>query len=313
MSQPCTPTIIELALDDVNDANIIQTNDGNYLVVGSQSKNKKKDNDLFMIKMDYNGSILLSQSLGDSFVVSCPKIMETKDGNYLILYNSLRSNLVKINNSGTILWNQNIDPSDYINLEDILEETNGELLTIGSQFTLGLYGPIPNLALYKLDAFGKMKSKNIFNFDVIEKGRIFNKKDSTYRDTTYVYPGYGHAYTLKKTQDGNYLVGAFNRLQPGSTPEIGGPLLFKMDSNLQVLWHQNYYNHAINKDYPVNIFEESNGNIVLGIKEIYQGIDGGVDNIIYRVDANGFLIKKYYLGPCENSINQFSLNQYNQF
>lgn len=319
LSQPCTPTIIELAQDSVNDANIIQTTDGNYLVAGSLAPRTGNSEDLFITKMDLNGNFLWKITQGDSFVTSCPKILETNDGNYLIVYNTeikssyfKSSYLLKINNSGTILWKQKIDNSNTCKIEDILEEVNGEILVVGTQYKTKSYPLYPSIAIYKLDAFGKLISKKIFNLDIIEKRQIYNKIDSTYRDTIYVHPGHGHAFKLVKSADGNYLIGAFNLLYPNILPEVGGPLLLKMDSNFNVLWHQNYY-HAINKDYPVSIAEESNGNILLGVHEIYQGFDGAIQNLIYRVDSTGVFIKAYSPGPCDNTVHEFRLNQKNQF
>lgn len=319
-SQPCQPTIILLAQDSVNDANLIQSNDGNYLAAGSLSTGLANTNDLFIIKMDAQGKFLWSHTPGDSFVVSCPKIIASRDGNYFILYNShdqandiKRSCLLKLNNNGQILWKQKIDNSDRCQAEDLFEENNGELVIVGCEFVIQNFIQEPNIAIYRLDSLGRTISKNTFNRDISIKETLYNSKDSTFRDTTYYFPGFGHAYSLKKTMDGNYLVGGFNLRNPNSYPENGVPLLCKLDSSFQVLWFQNYKSYGINKDYPINIIEESNGNIVLGIRDVYQGVDGGVANIVFRLNSNGELIRELHPGSCNNTIFELQLNQNNQF
>ncbi len=119
---------------------IIQTHDGNYVIVGETEWLNGNDSP-FIIKLDASGNIVWQNSYGFFNIHYFNCVREDIDGSGYIVggtdYGSTAL-LAKINNAGAVVWNQSIFPlgttQNYPEVDDIAQST-----VDSSFFALGSY------------------------------------------------------------------------------------------------------------------------------------------------------------------------------
>jgi len=95
-------------------ADVIVTSDGNYLVVGSTQSFLSTGYDLYIIKIDPNGSVLWAKQYGGNSNESGSSVIEAQNGDYIILGSSESFGsvapesatiyLLRVDNNGNIVW-----------------------------------------------------------------------------------------------------------------------------------------------------------------------------------------------------------------
>ena len=128
---------------------IVETNNKNLLIIGN-SRSKDKDvnqnyggSDLYIIKIDYDGSLLSKRNIGGINFDSGNSIHQTSDGNFL-LSGSTRSTFKNIQNKGqndswilkidseaNILWQKNFGGSNIDVCFDAIELKDGKIIGVG--------------------------------------------------------------------------------------------------------------------------------------------------------------------------------------
>lgn len=105
---------------------IIQTMDGGYLAIGSSQSNngdisghigEVNESDSWIVKLDSDGNILWEQSLGGSYSDAATSVVETTEGDFVILNRTTSSDghagwsegygpiwLIKVSSAGYLLW-----------------------------------------------------------------------------------------------------------------------------------------------------------------------------------------------------------------
>ena len=90
---------------------ILQTNDGNYFVVGYSQSFGGGDQDVYLIKIDPSGNTLWTKTYGGYGNEDGKEIVATADGNYVIVGASNSQNfanndmmLTKIDPAGNVIW-----------------------------------------------------------------------------------------------------------------------------------------------------------------------------------------------------------------
>ncbi|QMU31049.1 T9SS type A sorting domain-containing protein [Adhaeribacter radiodurans] len=133
---------------------IIKTNDGGYLsggysasgVNGDRSQASQGKNDYWIVKSDQNGKKLWDKSYGGSGDDYLNRIIQTKDGGYLLAGSSLSGKsgdkteasrggrdywIIKVDKAGAKEWDKNYGGSGYDELKKVLQLSTGEYLLAG--------------------------------------------------------------------------------------------------------------------------------------------------------------------------------------
>ncbi len=134
--------VIGGADDEVASA-IAQTNDNGYIVVGRTRSFGRGDYDMYVIKMDGNGNIQWTKTIGGDSADVALSVVQTSDGGYAIAgwsHSFLPRNaigslprglyIVKLDASGNLQWTRTIGEiaPGYILIADIVETSNSSLL-----------------------------------------------------------------------------------------------------------------------------------------------------------------------------------------
>lgn len=128
----------------------IQTSDNGYIIVGSSDSddvdisNNKGTYDFWIIKISETGTLIWERSYGGSEIDEARGIVESGDGNYLIVGDTRSSDfdvsinngaadlwLIKINPEGNLLWEKNYGGSSF-DVARSIENVNNSFIISGS-------------------------------------------------------------------------------------------------------------------------------------------------------------------------------------
>ncbi len=129
---------------------IVQSDDGNYLIVGDTRSNDNDilDNkgaaDIFLIKIDDNGDLIWQKNIGGTSFDSARALSNTSDGGYLIAGNSRSSDgdssanngqndawVIKLNGTANIEWQKTIGGTNIDLALDATELIDGTIVAVG--------------------------------------------------------------------------------------------------------------------------------------------------------------------------------------
>jgi len=177
----------------------IESSDNKYLVSGSTSSYGAGSYDIWLLKINLDGTLDWNQTFGGVIDEDPKSLIETNDNKYLILadtssYGAGNNDiwLLKINQDGTLDWNKTFGGSGTEVAKSDIETTNGYLV-IGT-----------NTYVYNLDY-------DYGNYYIIKTD--FN--GNTLSEKTIGGPGTEYLYSVYKTADGGALIG-------GETSSYGG-------------------------------------------------------------------------------------------
>ena len=249
-------------------ADVIQTNDGGYIVIGNRFD--AIGSSIYVVKTDVTGDTLWSSvqaGLGTSDCAFTTSLMATANGEVIILgttrllgtnSDSTNNYLMKLNANGELIWGQTYGGQ----FED---RSGGVISTADSGFAIvcsksqgtTAAGPY-DVSLIKTDSDGN---------------EIWSV---VYGDST----GFGR--TIEQTSDGGYLLGGQTDLWgSGWTAGTSDYLLIKTDSNGNELW-RNTYGTVANDETLQDIQATSDGGFLLiGI------CNGCANSAIIKIDSLG--------------------------
>lgn len=220
-------------------SNIIQTNDGGYLFIGSTSSNNgdvsgnKGPNDIWVVKLFADGSIAWQRTLGGSNGERAARVVQTNDSGYIIASTTSSSNgdvighptsptldsdiwVVKINSAGqSIIWQKIINDTTGVgayneNLRDMALLPDGGVVLTGSTQSVGGDYPalpsVPRIFMIKIDGNGN---------------KVFVK---------FAVQSSTHANSVLATSDNGFYI--------GGRDSLGNNYLFKANSNADIFWEK---------------------------------------------------------------------------
>ena len=251
----------------------LKTADGNYLFVGSSSSpadgNKTAPNygssDIWLVKVDENGTTLWDKSYGGSASELAYDIIATADGNYLIAgysyspadgnktapnYGSSDIWLVKVDENGTTLWDKSYGGSASESAKKIIATADGNYLFVGSSSS-----PADGNKTAPMYGYG-----DIWLVKVDENG-------TTLWDKSYGGSKGESANDIIATADGNYLIAGYSRSPADgnkTAPNYGSDdiWLVKVDENGTTLWDKSYGGTYTDLCYAVT--PHSQGDFIIG-------------------------------------------------
>ncbi len=135
--------------DDIGNS-IIPSTDGGFLIAGStfssdgDVSSNHGSSDYWIIRIDGNGNLLWEKTYAGSAEDRAQEIVQTQDGNYVIIGTSFSGDgdvsdplgsvdfwLIKINANGDLLWEKSLGGSSADQGYDLIETSDGSLLLVG--------------------------------------------------------------------------------------------------------------------------------------------------------------------------------------
>jgi hypothetical protein len=209
--------------------NLIQTSDGGYLIVGETNATSSGRLELWLLRINSQGSMEWSRTYGASGNVMGSCVIQTSDGGYAIsgTANS-EAELVKTDAAGKMEWNRTYQ--DYSWAYCVIQTGDGGIVLAGATGDSYWSSVNTNVWLAKIDLSG-----------------------TTVWSKSYAEAGLGLANSVIQTNDGGYAL-------VGTTYEEDF-LLVKTDANGNFEWSKTY--GSPDKDGGSSIVQEADGSYVM--------------------------------------------------
>lgn len=220
---------------------MLATADGNFFLAGYSYSYGGGDMDILLMKIDPAGTLLWTKTYGGNGNDMGRDIIQTADGNYMIIGSSnspglgdQNANLIKIDPSGTILWSKLYGgtSNDYGNC--VKQTSDGGYIMIGQTFSFG--SPGGDAYLVKLNSNGDTTWTKQFGGTLNDEG-----------------------YYITVATDGGYVFLVRDSSNVGQDIDIR---MIKTDANGTIVWNKVYGGNK--KDTPKMVQNTSDGGYIIG-------------------------------------------------
>jgi hypothetical protein len=190
---------------------IIQSSDGGYVVAGGTSSFGAGSADMYVVKLDANGNVIWTKTIGGGSDDGAASIIQSSDGGYVVAGSSDSFGagsydiyVVKLDSSGNVIWTKTIGGSDWDVARSIIQSSDGGYVVAGYTGSFGAGGDI---YVVKLDSGGNVQwTKTIGGSNYDEAGSIIQSSDGGYAVAGYTYSfgaGGRDIYLVKMDANGN--------------------------------------------------------------------------------------------------------------
>ena len=280
---------------------VVQSLDGDYYVLGRKYSEETQD-DIVLLKINQTGEIIWEQQFGGELTDEPSKIIETMDGNLIILSTYSSSdingdptigqsdyNVLKISKEGDLIWQKNYGGSSSDVANSIIENDLGELLLVGRTFS---------------NDFDAGTINGISDFGVI---KLTKDGDLVWKET-YGGADVDNPYDVIFTTNQTYVIAGVTR-----TPDIGIDNYGTHDGWLVEINEQGDIINTASFDGPdsdqiQSVLESDNGSfVVCGTKAINNGVrDFWLAEIKFTTSVKNSILQnkiQVYPNPTEGLIN----------
>ncbi len=291
---------------------ILAAVDGSIITIGATGSFGSGSSDIYVIKVDQDGSKLWSATYGGAGIDQGQAIAETADGGFVIAgytnssgaggYDGL---LVKINGDGVLEWQRTFGGSEWDFLYSVVDDQTGGFMLVGETFSSGSGGS--DAWVLKLNDTGELIWERTYGGEGMDDGRCIRlvstggavicggrstgveldawiaRLDSAGDMVWQAFEGgdsTDHAVSLIETADGGFVA-------VGSTKSYSAyteALQFKVDMAGVGLWRKNW--GQINDQESFGIRELDDGRL-LSIGYVKTAGSGGRDMFILFTTPNG--------------------------
>ncbi len=279
---------------------IATTDDGGCIVIGVTAVSISSDRDLWVIKIDAQGTLVWQKTLGGSQddAGGVPKVVRTADGNY-VAGSWTQSNdgdvsgnhggwdlwLQKFTGAGNILWKKTIGSSADDKIMIVNTTQDGSVLVGGSVFAadgdVQTAYSIGNGWVAKVSAAGSI----VWQYTIGDSVNSNNVQSAC------------------ETKDGGYVFSLDNY----DAAPYGGHILMKIDAADNVVWQKTRLNFSWEPVSVLLLHQASDSGFILGGWR-YRGLsenDSLINYYMARVDAAGeTLWEKAYGGSNHDGLMQ---------
>jgi hypothetical protein len=283
--------------DQFND--IIKTSDGGYVVAGYTLSNdgdialNRGNSDFWMVKLNANGTIIWSKTMGGSGSDIGFSVVESSDGGYVFAgYTSSNDGdvtgyhgnidfwVIKLDVNGNLIWNKVYGGSNYESpgfSNSIISTTNGDFIIVGN--TQSNDGDVTGMHLNVFTSDAWVLRINSIGNIVWQKCLGGTENDG------------GRA--IVSTANGGCVVAALTASSNGDVTNNYGSTdvwLMKLNDMGNIIWQKSFGGSA--EDAPNSIINSSNGGYVLSGSTKSNngnvtGNHGGYDVWVFKIDDNG--------------------------
>lgn len=220
---------------------IAGTNDGGVLLVGdSESFSKKGYRDIYIVRLNKDGKMLTTKTIGGKLNDEANALTRTADGNFIMAGSrEIKSSgdadffLMKLNQNGEKIWARTLGEKYNDVLHAIAPTPDGGIVATGK--TRSYNSAQTDLPIMHFDKNGKLIWFKIYGFSYYDEG---------------------NAITM--TKDGNYMVaGITNSMGKGDYDNY----ILTLDKKGKLLWSSTY--GGTNKDIAHGITRTTDGAVVV--------------------------------------------------
>jgi len=299
-----------------NGGPLIQTSDGGYAITGYTKSFGAGDWDVYVVKLDVNGNLQWTKTIGGKKEDVSASFIQTSDGGYAIAgattsfgagYTDVYA--IKLDANGNLQWTRTIGGRGYEIGNSLIQTSDGGYVIAGSTTSFGAGGE--DVYFVKLDATGNLQWTKTIGGPGGEAGfSLIQTSDGGYAiagattsfgaggldvyvvkldangnlqwTTTIGGKGWDVGFSLIQTSDGGYAIA-------GTTTSFGAGYtdvyVVKLDANGKPQWTKTI--GAKNKN-PIksSIIQTSDGSYVIAGTTTSFGA-GGRDVYVVKLDKNG--------------------------
>jgi len=242
-----------------------QTSDGGYIVGGVISPVTPTIDDILLIKIDANGNVQWAKTYVEiTNDDEARSVQQTSDGGYIVAgatqsfgAGSTDVFLMKIDANGNLQWAKTYGGQNWDGVSSVQQTSDGGYIVAGETVSFG-DGSSSDFFLIKTDANGNVQWAK-----------------------AYGGSGDDHAFSVRQTSDGGYIVAGYTRSFGAGNWDI---FLIKTDANGNVQWAKTYGGSNEEKAYFVQQTSDG-GYIVAGETRSFGA--GNLDIFLIKTDANG--------------------------
>jgi uncharacterized delta-60 repeat protein len=141
---------------------LIQTSDGGYLIAGYTESFGAGDRDVYVVKLDANGNLQWTKTIGGKDWDEGSSLIQTSDGGYTIAGTTTSfgaglsdAYLVKLNANGNLQWTKTIGGKWWDSGNSLIQTSDGGYTIAGTTFSFGAGNG--DVYVVKLDAKGNLQ------------------------------------------------------------------------------------------------------------------------------------------------------------
>ena len=244
---------------------IQQTTDGGYIVAGKTYPFRAGDYDIYILKLNSDGSLVWSKTFGGTGYDEAYSIQQTTDGGYIVagLTGSFGAvwydaYVLKLDSDGSLEWQKTFGGSGNDWAYSIQETRDGGYIVAG---LTGSFGAVwYDAYVLKLDSDGSLAWQQMFGED-----------------------GYDAAYSIQQTTDGGYIVAGVTGLFGSGSDDA---YILKLNSDGSLAWQKTFGGSG--SDLANSIQQTTDGGyIVAGVTKLFGAAYDDV--YIFKLDSNGEL------------------------
>jgi hypothetical protein len=310
--------LFQLAIGGTGDEyaySIKRTTDGGYAAAGGTTSFGAGNGDFYIVKIDINGNLQWTRTVGGTAYDGALFIVQTTDGGYAVTgytqsFGAGNSDfyIVKLDASGNFQWNKTIGGNTEDVALAVVQTTDGGYAATGYTYSFGAGDR--DYYIVKLDASGNLQWNRTIGGTYYDYGEtLIQTSDGGYAVAGFTYSfgaGSGDYYIVKfdasgnfqwnraiggsdadyclsviQTTDGGYvLAGQVNSFGAGSNDYY----IVKLDSAGNLLWDRTVGGSAL--DYAESIVQTPDGGYIVGGLTYSFGA-GEQDMYLVRLDAAG--------------------------
>jgi len=263
---------------DEHASDIIQTRDGDYLVVGYTYSYGKGKTDVWVMKLDPAGERIWKRYLGGTDFDWPNEVIETSDGNYVIAgytrdldTKSNNALIFKLDRNGKGIWSHTYGGDKGDEACSIIETSDGGLAVAGYSFSYSKGGS--DIWILRLDAAGKkIWQKNYGGLDS-ERG-----------------------HSIVETKDGGFFVGGFTRSYGKGKSDM---LVLKLDKEGNGVWKKNFGGEE--SEVVEAVAQTKDGDLIIAGWTSSEG-KGKLDAMEIKMDDEGNRAWTKTFGGAENDV-----------
>jgi hypothetical protein len=220
-------------------SSIIQTSDGGYAIAGSTTSFGAGGDDVYVVKLDANGNLQWTKTIGGKSNENGSSLIQTSDGGYAIAGETesfgarIDVYLVKLDAKGNLQWTKTIGGEGIDYGHSLIQTSDGGYAIAGSTYSFGAREE--DVYVVKLDAKGNLQWTKTIGGEGSEGGSsIIQTSDGGYAiagGTNSFGAGNGDVYVVKLDAKGNL---QWTKTIGGKSNENGSSLIQTSDGGYAI-------------------------------------------------------------------------------
>jgi len=224
--------------EDIESAtSVIETREGDFVLVGYTSSSESRDQDILLIKIDSRGNQLWTKTFGGDQFEFGSWVEETSDGGYIVAGASASYGgmyLIRTNAKGEEIWSRAYGGENIDQAAAVSEVSDGGFIVAGFTESFGEGGP--DMFLVRTDENGKEMWARTFGGRYIDRAHgVAETKDGGFvlaGDTQSFGSGSNDVFVVRTDSSGHPL---WTKTYGGTRIDTGNSLVITSDGGLAIV------------------------------------------------------------------------------